>query len=198
MIAQRHLNRKIRVLRLLAIVQAYHHYTMMQLNSKLLQHDNSWQEAEHLSSCISILMPYQECSPTDFLYDKDEVSEGVLKDYDEYKRWVKVAGKVGISEKTLTAFCKKVDHSRTAFPLKILGHIYYPDWLFALFLYLNNTISKTDLQKVFVEFSLLSGKPKPANLTEFKKTIMEIEKIVLEITYKQIYRHIRKDYNAKE
>jgi len=54
----KHLNRKIRVLRFLAVVQAYHHYTMMQLNRELLQHDNSWQEAEHLSHWMSAFMPF--------------------------------------------------------------------------------------------------------------------------------------------
>ena len=106
----KHLNRKIRVLRLLAVVQAYHHYTMMQLNRELLLHDHSWQEAEHLSHSIGMLMPYNKCSPTDFLHDKDEVADTVLNNYDEFKKWVKMAETVGISEKTLTAFCKNVDH----------------------------------------------------------------------------------------
>jgi len=48
-------NRKIRVLRLLAVVKAYHHYTMMQLNHELLQHDNSWQDAEDLSCWMNVL-----------------------------------------------------------------------------------------------------------------------------------------------
>jgi hypothetical protein len=128
----KHLNRKIRVLRLLAVVQAYHHYTMMQLNSQLLQHNNSWQQAEHLSHWMSVLMPYKECSPTDFLHDKDEVSDTVLNNYDEFKKWVKIAEQAGISEKTLTAFCKSVDNLRFAFYLKVFGHIFYPDWLAAL------------------------------------------------------------------
>ena len=68
------LNRKIRVLRLLAVVQAYHHYTMMQLNRQLLQHDTNWQDAEHLSNWSKVLMPWKESSPTDFLHDKDEVN----------------------------------------------------------------------------------------------------------------------------
>lgn len=188
----KHQNRKIRVLRLLAVVQAYHYYTMMNVQSELLQHDNSWQEAEFLSNLINMLLPYQDCSPTEFIYDKDDVSEEVLKYYDEFIRWKKFAEKVGISEKTVTAFCKNVDHMNAVFPLKIFGHIYYSDWLMAYYLYLENAISKTDLQKSFVEFSLFSGKTKPANFIKFKKTVLEIEKIIMEITKKQIYREIKK------
>jgi len=178
----------------LAIVQAYHHYTMMQLNRQLLQHDNSWQEAEHLSHWMSALMPYKESSPTDFLHDKDEVTDTVLSNYDEFKKWIKIAEKAGISEKALTAFCKNVDNLQSAFLLKVFGHIFYPDWLTALFLYLNNAISKTELQNTFVEYSLFSGKAKPANLAGFRKTVLDIEENILQITNKQICRDIKKRY----
>ncbi|MDR0795994.1 MAG: hypothetical protein LBE79_08105 [Tannerella sp.] len=187
----KNIKRKIRVFRLLAIVQAYHHYTMMQLNRQLLQHDNSWQHAEHLSHWMNVLMPYKESSPTDFLHDKDEVSDKVLDNYGEYKKWISIAEKSGITEKTLTAFCKNVDSLQSVFWLKAFGHIFYPDWLAALFLYVNNAISKTELQNTFVEYSLFSGKAKPANLAEFRKTILDIEKTISQIACKQICRGVK-------
>ena len=188
---KKYLNRKIRVLRLLAVVQAYHYYTMMQLNRQLLQFDNNWQEAEHLSNWMSVLMPYKESSPTDFLHNKNEVSDEVLNHYDEFKKWIKSAEEVGINEKTLTAFCKNVDNLQSTFYLKAFGHIFYPDWLTALYLYLENAISKTELQKAFVEYSLFSGKAKPANLAGFRKTVRDIEKNILEIANKQICRNVK-------
>jgi hypothetical protein len=188
----KHLSRKIRVLRLLAVVQAYHHYTMMQLNRQLLQHDNSWPEAEHLSHCMSILMPYRECSPTNFLYNKNEVCDKVLNSYDEFRKWIKIAEKVGISEKTLTAFCKNVDNLQSVFQLKAFGYIFYPDWLTALYLYIDNAISKTELQNTFVEYSLFSGKAKPANLSEFREIILDVEKNISQIMHKQICRDAKK------
>jgi hypothetical protein len=187
----KHLRRKIRVLRLLAVVQAYHYYTMMQLNRELLRHNNSWQEAEHLSLWVGMLMPYKECSPTDFLHNKNEVCDTVLNHYDEFKKWTRIAEKVGICEKTLAAFCKNVDNLQSVFQLKAFGHIFYPDWLMALYLYLDNAVSKTALQNTFVEYSLFSGKVKPANLTEFRKVVLEIEKNILQITNKQIYRNLK-------
>jgi len=42
MLSTKHLNRTIRVLRLLAVVQVYHHYTMMQLNRELIGHDTCY------------------------------------------------------------------------------------------------------------------------------------------------------------
>jgi hypothetical protein len=186
----KHVNRIIRVLRLLAVVQAYHHYTVMQLNSKLLHIDNRWKDAEHLSHWMNVLMPYKETCPTDFLHNKDEVSDEVLDNFDEFKKWVKIAESVCISEKTLTAFCKNVDNLQSVFRLKALGHIFYPEWLMSLFLYLNHAISKTELQNRFVEYSFFTGKPKPANFAEFRKVVLEIETIVLQITVKQINRDV--------
>ena len=197
MTTAKHLNRKIRVLRLLSVVEAYHYYTMMQLYSKSLQHENTWHDAEHLSNFMSTIMPYSECSPSDFLRNKDEDADTVLEYYDEFKKWVKIAEQVCINEKTLTAFCKNVDNCQSAILLKVFGHIFYPEWLTALYLYLNNAISKTELQNAFVEYSLFTGKPKPANLAHFKKTVLEIEKTILEISNKQINRSIRKNFYTK-
>jgi hypothetical protein len=98
---------------------------------------------------------------------------------------------VGISEKTLTAFCKNVDNLQSVFILKAFGHIFYPDWLMALLLYLNNAVSKTELQNTVVEYSLFTGKAKQANLAEFRKTVLDIEKNILQITDKQIYREVK-------
>ena len=189
----KHLNRKIRVVRLLAITQAYHYYTMMQLHRKLLQIDNSWKDAEHLSNWMSELMPYRECSPTEFMHNKDEISETVLDSYAAFKEWIKIAEQAGIREKVLTAFCKSVDNLQSVFMLKVLGHVFYPEWLSALFLYLNDSISKTELQAIVVEYSLFTGKAKPANLALFRKTILEIEETILQIANKQICREIRKN-----
>lgn len=179
-------------MRLLSVVKAYHHYTMMQLNRELMQQNNSWQDAEHLSHWIGMLMPYKECSPTDFLYNKNELSDTVLDHYAAFKKWTKTAEKVGISEKTLVAFCKNVDNLQSVFALKVFGHIFYPDWLMALFLYLDNDISKTELQNIFVEYSLFSGTTKPANIAKFRKVVLDIEKNILQIANKQIWRKINK------
>jgi tRNA U34 5-methylaminomethyl-2-thiouridine-forming methyltransferase MnmC len=182
-------------LRLLAIVQAYHHYAMMQLNRQLLHIDNSWQDAEHLSHWSKVLMPWKESSPTDFLHDKDEVSDTVLNNYNEFKKWVKKAEEVFITEKTLTAFCKNVDNLQSVFRLKAFGHIFYPEWLATLNSYLDNSISKTEVRNAFVEYSLFTGKPKPADIAEFRKVVAEIEENILQITNKQMNREIKKKYS---
>jgi len=188
----KHVNRIIRVLRLFAIVKAYHHYTTMQLYRQSLEIENSWKNAEHMSHWMNILMPYKETYPTDFLRNKDEDTDVVLDNYEDFKKWVKIAEAAGVSEKTLTAFCKNVDNLQSVFRLKTLGHLYYPEWLMALFLYLNKAISKAELENAFVEYSLFTGKSKPANIAIFRKVILEIEEVILQIAIKQINRENRK------
>jgi len=162
------------------------------MSRELLGINNSWKDAEHLSDWMNALIPCKEFSPADFMHDNDEVTNEVLDNYDEFKKWMKIATSMGISEKTLTAFCKNVDNLQSVFRLKVLGHVYYPEWLMALFLYLNHAISKKDLQNAFVEFSFLSGKPKPANVAEFRKTIIEIENVIAQIACKQTNREEKK------
>jgi len=183
----KYINRIARVMRLLVTIQAYHHYTMMQMSRQLLQVDNSWQDAEHMSNLVNMMMPFLESSPTDFIHNKDEVSDEALDNYNGFKKWVKIAQITGISEKTLTAFCKNVDNSHSVIRLRILGHMYYPDYLKAFLLYLNKSISKTQLQNSFVEFTI-SGKTKPANFAMFRKVILDIEKTMEQIKKKQMSR----------
>ena len=66
--------------------------------------------------------------------------------------------------------------------------MFYPNWLIALFLYLNKSISKDELQNTFVEYSLFTGKPEPADIVEFRKVVLEIEKVISQINNKQINR----------
>jgi len=148
--------------------------------------------AENLSYWMSKMIPHIEHSPTDFLHDKDEVTDTVLNNYDKFKKWIKIADSVGITEKTLTAFCKNVDNAQSVIHLKALGHLMYPEWLMAMYLYLENSISKVELQNVFVEYSVFAWKVTPANFSKFRKIILEIEDCILQITNKQIYRNIKK------
>ena len=187
----KHVNRIIRVLRLYAVINAYHHYTVMELYRKSLQIEHSWKDAERMSYWMNVLMPYKECSPTDFLRNKDEETDVVLDNYEEFKNWMKIAGAAGVSEKTLTAFSKNVDNLQSVFRLKAFGHIFYPNWLMVLLLYFNNSISKTELKNAFVEYSLFTGKPEPADIAEFRKVVLEIEELIFQIANKQVNRNIK-------
>ena len=191
----KHANRIIRVMRLFAIIKAYHHYTMMELYRESLQVENTWKDAEHISDLMNMFMPYTEFSPTDFLHNKNEITDGALEDYEEFKKWTEMAVVADVSERTLTAFCKNMYNLQSFSILNAYGHIFYPDWLMALFLYLNNAISKTELQKTFVEYSMFTGKPKPADIAQFRKVIIEIEELVSQIANKQTNREIKRKTN---
>jgi hypothetical protein len=168
---------------------------MTNLYRELLNHKNDYLEAERFSQNLQALFPHREISPTDFLYDKNEISDTVLDHHAAFKKWLKIAETVGISKETLTAFCKNVDNLQSVFFLKSLGHIFYPEWLTAIFLYLHGEITKAELQATVVEYSLFSGKAVPPHLSLFRKTLLEIEKTLAQIEQKQLAREIKRTHN---
>ncbi|GHU73333.1 hypothetical protein FACS189413_17580 [Bacteroidia bacterium] len=101
--------RKIRLLRLLVIVQAYSAYRMMNLDREAMLIENNWQDAERLQQSLNAIFPYSNTSVESFIYDKQELADEALQYYDKFKYWVHIAESVCITETTLTAFCKNVE-----------------------------------------------------------------------------------------
>jgi hypothetical protein len=82
----------------------------MQLYRKSLQIENTWKDAEQMSYWMNVLMPYKACSPTDFMHNKDEDTDVVLDNYDNFKNMDK-------SSRNSTPQLKKVDLDK--FPVYI-------------------------------------------------------------------------------
>ncbi|GHU77440.1 hypothetical protein FACS189414_4640 [Bacteroidia bacterium] len=183
--------RKIRLLRLLVIVQAYSAYRMMNLDREAMSIENNWQDAERLQQSLNAIFPYSNTSIESFIHDKQELADEALQYYDKFKYWVHIAESVCITETTLTAFCKNVESGSSVYWLKCLGHLYYGDWLISLLLYLNKEITKEQLHANLVEYSLFTGKSTPANMSRFRKDMTEIESVINEIYYKQLNRRIK-------
>ena len=180
--------RKLRILRLLVIVQAYSAYRIMYLDSEAMQIENNWQEAERLQQSLNAIFPHSNASVESFIYNKQELADEALKHYDKFNYWLHLAEFVCISGTTLTAFCKNVESGSSSYWLKCLGHLYYGDWLTALYLYLKKEITKKQLQASLVEYSLFTGKSKPVNMARFRRDMAEIERVIAGIYFKQLNR----------
>ena len=183
--------RKLRILKLLVIVQAYSAYRMMYLESEMMQIEHSWQDAVQMQQKINAIFPLSNASVESFIYNKQELADEALKYYDKFKYWLGFAESVCISETVLTAFCKNVEGGSSAYWLKCLGHLYYGDWLTSLYLYLCKTITKKQLQSHLVEYSLFTGKVTPANMARFRKNMAEIERLITDIHFKQLNRKFK-------
>jgi hypothetical protein len=182
------MGRKFRILRLLAIVQAYSAYRMMNLDREAMSIENNWQNAEHLQQSLNAIFPYSNTSIESFIYDKQKLADEALQYYDKFNYWVHFAESVCITETALIAFCKNVESGSSGYWLKCLGHLYYGDWLISLLLYLNREITKEQLHANLVEYSLFTGKTTPANMAHYRKDMVEIERVINEIHYKQLIR----------
>ncbi|MDR1742374.1 MAG: hypothetical protein LBR48_00960 [Dysgonamonadaceae bacterium] len=76
-----------------------------------------------------------------------------------------------------------------------IWHIFYPEWLTAIFLYQHEEITKAELQATMVEYSLFSGKTVPPHLCLFRKTLLDIEQTLAQIERKQLARKIKRTHN---
>ena len=184
----KNIDRKLRVLRLHAIVRAYSAYTQMELNREIMLHKNDWNEAQKTRDLIRFFFPDKELKIEQFIYNKNELSDKALDFHDEFKSWIPVAEFLGIPEKTLTAFCKNVDKTCSIFHLKSTGHLHYPMYFNAIYQFLDGKTTKEDMMKSFVEYSVFTGKATPIRLSWLRHSVIEIEKLVNEIVLKQATR----------
>ena len=184
----KNIGRKLRVLRLHAIVRAYSAYTQMELNREIMLHKNDWNTAEKTKCLIEFFFPDKELKVEQFIYNQNELSEKALDFHDEFKSWISVAEFLGIPEKTITAFCKNVDKTCSIFRLKSTGHLHYPTYFNAIYRFLDGKINKEDMMKSFVEYSIFTGKATPLRLSLLRHSVIEIEKLINEIILKQATR----------
>jgi hypothetical protein len=179
------IDRKIRVVRLNAIVRAFSAFTEMELNRSLMYRKNDWREAEKTRDLIHLFFPDRAIKTEQFLYRQNDLAEKALSLYDEYKKWLYAAGIMGIPESTVNAFCRNADKTFSLWMLKATGHLHYPLYLDSISRYLDGTISKRKLKDSFVEISIFDGKKNPANLRLFRRAIIRMESLLDEILQKQ-------------
>ena len=182
------ISRQQRALRLSAIVNAYSAFTQMELGRCLLKSKNDWSQAEKTKDLIQFFWPDRELKVEDFIHNKNEQADKVIDKYEEYKAWIPVIEFLGVPGKTVEAFCRNVDKANSIWMLKTLGHLHYPLYFSALNRYLGGEISKEDLKKSFVEYSILDGSTRPIDSRLFRRSIVKIEKLIDEIMTKQAHR----------
>lgn len=179
------INRKLRLVRLNALVGAYSSFMQMELHRSLMYYKNDWHEAEKTRDLIHLLFPDREVGIEQFLYSRDDLSEKALKYYGEFKSLLPVLELSGIPEATVRSFCKNVDKTHSVWMLAGTGHLHYPLWLDALYGYLDGTLSKREMKDRLVEYSLFTGKSSPADMRLFRRSIIRIEALLDEIMTKQ-------------
>ena len=166
-----------RVMRLMALAKTYYHYKVVYMNHQMLQSNNSWEKAEKLSDAWNTVTPNLEYSPTDFIHDKDELTNEIIEHYEESKYWIDFAIQVGLSLRTLTMFCGNDSNLLPTYKFKEIGYIFYSKFIMALYLYINEKLSKKELLDAYFDKMYLK-EHKPASVAEFRRTLLDIEKEV--------------------
>lgn len=173
-----------RVLNLFLLVNAYHHYTLLELHTNILKSDNSYKDAESMSGMINSLFN-RETKPSDFIHDNQEVANEALDNYESLQMWLSSAEENNITPQSVIAFCKAVEYGEKVIWLKTLGHLYYPEYLRNLILYMTGAISRNDLMERFIEYSVFTQTTHKASFVHFRKSLLKIEELYNAIDSKQ-------------
>lgn len=186
----RHLQRSKRIIRLCLLLSYWHRYEMRQLKASLMDSTNDYKEAESFSGMLNTLFG-ASTSPSDFLYNKEELANRCIDLTAEMKACEHPLQMAGFDMKTVTAFCKDVEHNDSSFLIKPYGQLtlYLLDSLFA---YDTHRISK----KTFLSnYRLLASfRFAPRNFAlMIRRVLSDVERIYGSIKAKQSERRLRKE-----
>lgn len=186
----RHLQRSKRIIRLRLLIGYWHRHELRQLKASLMDSTNDYKEAESFSGILNTLFG-ASTRPSDFLYNKEELADRCIDLTCELKESERHMKEAGFDMKTVTAFCKDVEHNDSSFLIKPYGQLtlYLLDSLFA---YDTHRISK----KTFLSnYRLLASfRFAPRNFaSKIYRVIADVERIYKTIEAKQATRQIRKE-----
>lgn len=187
-----------RLQKILVLSSAYCHFAELTVSQSLLKSNNNYAQAENTSDFINNIFK-QETSPSDFLHNKDELTNEIIEEYKSYKKWCsnKYEEYLGTNEKLINAFCKSVEFQNKAVLLKVDNTYLFISHISYLLRFLIKEIEKEDLEKILVDFSLFSGVQKKLSFKRFRKKIISIENLYQEIDAKQKSRTNKKNHNGK-
>ncbi|WGK93763.1 MULTISPECIES: hypothetical protein [Flavobacterium] len=191
----RKISQRQRIIRLLLLSHAYRLYSKISINHSLLRSSNNYQNAEKMSDFVNFIFNVQKSIPSDFIYNKNELTNEIIDDHKEFSELVKGWEKVdnNVSKNLIEAFCKAIEHGNKCIALKISPFAIYQ--FQALFSYSISEMSKKSLLEELCEYSLFTNNILPINGKKIRYTINEIERLYNEISDKQKQRSIAKKYN---
>ncbi len=183
--SEKHNSRLNRLLKLIILISSYHHYTQAVLYSKAAGAENSIPEAESMSEFINSFFQ-QDSDPSDFIHKESDMVEKAFEHYDKLKEWYQLAQTTDyITPKQIRAFCNAVEYGNRVFSLKCSEFLYYPKYLNALLCYLTNACVWGNVRDSFIEYSVYTDEIRQVDSKLFRKSIIIIENLFLEISDKQ-------------
>jgi len=179
-------NRIQRLQKILVLSSAYCHFTKLTVYNTLLKSKNNYAEAENVSDFLNNIFK-QETVPSDFLHNKDELTNEIIEEYNGYKGWAngELVNHLFENKKIVDAFCKSVEFQNKIMLLKCDNTYLFRTHIAYLINYLLNKVEKVDLEEKLIDFSLFSGEPKKLSFNRFRRKIISIENLYQEIDAKQ-------------
>lgn len=188
--SMRHLQRSKRIARLCLLLRYWHHYDLRQLKASLMNSKNDYKEAESFSDLMNALLG-EHTSPSDFLYNKEELADRCIDLTREMKESEIHMKASGFDMGTVNAFCKDVEHNDSSFLIKPYGQfaLYLLDSLFA---YDTHQIGKKTFLSNYHLLATFRFAPRNFHSMIYR-VITDVEHIYRTIKAKQSERRLRKE-----
>lgn len=182
--------RTYRVNKVRICLKCFELYTEMISRSILAGIENDYDRSESFYNLIGAIFGF-DANIGDFIINKNKVGDEALRYYDKLQEMLNMYPE---DKDTILAFCKAMYNYPKFTWLKGDGYIYMPMFCDALLDYLLGTITKRQLEDMFVIYKIWEGgKKSPANFCLARKTFRQVEDLYYEIEYKQLKRKEKKN-----
>jgi len=191
------INQQQRLMRLWVLSETFHQYKIVDLDSKLLKCDNTWESADRTAGIMNLIVPHKQYKVEDFLHNKDELCDSIIDRHESFRRHLGSCEDLGMSKEAVYSFCKNVIHHNRFWGLNSYYGIHCRHFLFYLVQYFDGKLPRDELVDV-LSFRSLSGESMGRkNLTVFRNACIEMENLYTEIETKQKIRANNRRYGKQ-
>lgn len=191
-LSSRKINQALRILKVYLLMRSYYIYAKLETSRRLLSGEHTYDsETEKFLHDLLIGEGLNK-----YAYDKNNIANVMISDYDEYNRNIKICEPLGISRNMIESFCKSMAFGNTIYTVKLCS-CYYMTILYKLFYYICQAVSKNELESQFFEITPITSERTKLNTILLRKVFIQTEKLLQTIQEKEEIRSKKKMETAE-
>lgn len=144
----------------------------------LIEHRESYAQAEMMADFLNQLVPAHHTSPADLMRTSEEYMDESIDAYKEYEHYLSIFKGRFFCPTVAQRFCEMVYEADDYYTFKAFSNLNYSVFAEALLFYQMGAIDYHSFVNQFQEISLVSGKRSPLTSAELKLYLRTMRKIV--------------------
>lgn len=174
------------------LVLAFYDFAMREMQSSLIGSKMSFKDAENMAGFLSSITK-SNVSPNELIHTDDELSDGALKNHDEYMDICRLMERdIGISRKTIESVFRMLYHNppKGMATFRMFATTTYQGFCTDLLCFALGDYPKEEMIRRFKEYDL-SGKsftPSKHKVRLFIKQMLTLQRLIIEVKAKQSLR----------